>query len=149
MRANIGCMGVVASSSCLRATSGKKRRVIRVSPVRIYVIAERMGVTTCCIGRFPAVVKRRGVFRPQIGTGCSGAVGVRFNAVRLIAEYRAANIAPFNNQPPQVGNYPGWVGYCQLWIRRFIERLPLHQGVTGRDIVRRPGDGRASGVQFR
>lgn len=36
---------------------------------------------------FGSVIKRRCGFRPQIRTGCAGAVGVRFNAVLFLRQY--------------------------------------------------------------
>ncbi|CSP95827.1 Uncharacterised protein [Shigella sonnei] len=36
---------------------------------------------------FSAVIKRRCGFRPQIRTGCAGAVGVRFNAILFLRQY--------------------------------------------------------------
>lgn len=39
---------------------------------------------------FSAVIKRRCGFRPQIRTGCAGAVGVRFYAVPFLRQYGPA-----------------------------------------------------------
>ncbi len=49
--------------------------------------ANTMGMRPGVIRGFGSVIKRRCGFRPQIRTGCAGAVGVRFNAVLFLRQY--------------------------------------------------------------